>query len=104
MALAVWMLSPVIMRTMTPARCAVRTASLTSSRRGSMMPTMPSQTSAARSGGSSSQPGGSSAAEVKSRCAMQSVRRALSAMVSTCASIRCRTVGVSAAGEPSAVV
>lgn len=67
MALAVLMLSPVTMRTMTPAICALLTASFTSLRRGSMMPTMPSHTRSALSGGFSSQPSGSLEREGKSR-------------------------------------
>lgn len=79
MALAVLMLSPVTMRTMTPAFCAVLTASFTSSRSGSMIPTIPSTISSVLSGGSSCQPSGSLDKEGKSRWPMHNVRRAVRA-------------------------
>mmetsp|Transcript_35390 Transcript_35390/g.77921 ORF Transcript_35390/g.77921 Transcript_35390/m.77921 type:complete len:312 (-) Transcript_35390:928-1863(-) len=58
MAMAVAMLSPVTMRTVTPAACATRTASFTSDRRGSMMPTMQSSVSSKLSGGFTAQSSG----------------------------------------------
>ena len=67
MARAVLIISPVTMRTVTPARWAVATASFTSLRRGSMMPTMQSMTSFSPSGALSSQSEGRELLLLKSR-------------------------------------
>lgn len=57
MCCAVWMLSPVTMRTMMPARLHVATAPGTSLRTGSLMPTM-QHTVRSRSGGVSKKSAG----------------------------------------------
>mmetsp|Transcript_12191 Transcript_12191/g.19874 ORF Transcript_12191/g.19874 Transcript_12191/m.19874 type:complete len:420 (-) Transcript_12191:1465-2724(-) len=106
MARAVWMLSPVTMRTTTPARCAVATASRTSPRSGSWMPTRQSSTSPSVSSSPtpSFQLAGSSSAEAKSRCATAMVRSAWSAICDSRRPSARRSASVSASAAPPAAV
>mmetsp|Transcript_7208 Transcript_7208/g.11282 ORF Transcript_7208/g.11282 Transcript_7208/m.11282 type:complete len:399 (-) Transcript_7208:127-1323(-) len=105
-ARAVWMLSPVTMRTTTPARCAVATASRTSPRSGSWMPTRQSSTSpsASRSPKLSFQPSGRSPTEGNSRWATPSVRSALSAIFESRVPSARRSASVSGSAAPPAAV
>mmetsp|Transcript_15488 Transcript_15488/g.60611 ORF Transcript_15488/g.60611 Transcript_15488/m.60611 type:complete len:321 (-) Transcript_15488:1483-2445(-) len=100
MASAVSLLSPVTMRTITPAWRRSRTASAVSGRIGSLMPVMPRSVRLA-SGGSSLKPlGGVS----RSTYAMQSVRRPVDAIAVMAFSAAARSSGEKSSTEPSVFI
>jgi len=80
MCWAVWMLSPVTMRTVMPASWQVATAAGTSGRTGSLMPTMPIRVSPSSKGFSGAAPPGPSTEAGTSFWARQMVRRPVAAM------------------------
>mmetsp|Transcript_4308 Transcript_4308/g.10425 ORF Transcript_4308/g.10425 Transcript_4308/m.10425 type:complete len:364 (+) Transcript_4308:2245-3336(+) len=102
MASAVSALSPVTMRTVTPAPRSRATASAVSGRMGSLMPTTPR--SVRFSSGASSSLSSPGAVFARSTYAMHSVRKPCIAMDLMAASAASRSAGVRGATEPSVFI
>mmetsp|Transcript_254 Transcript_254/g.809 ORF Transcript_254/g.809 Transcript_254/m.809 type:complete len:579 (+) Transcript_254:2008-3744(+) len=99
-AVAVNTLSPVTMRTTTPAPRSKRTASLVSGRIGSLMPTIPSNVRFSSGASSGNAPG----AVFKSTYAMHSVRSPVDAIAVIASFAASRSAGLKSTTEPSVII